>query len=184
MRISSHTLLRIRERSVLEFKRYALLVMYLALFLGSFTIYRRLVLRQYDITYLNYGYSLIEAMVLGKVIMVGEMFRLGEKHRDRPLAIPTLYKAVMFSLLVLGFAVVEDQIRGALRGETAIEILRDSFGKGIYEKLARALIIFVAFIPLFAFRELGRLMGAGKLGKIFFRRGPGQETTGAEGRFA
>jgi hypothetical protein len=38
------------------------------------------------------------------------------------------------------------------------------------ELLARCMIMFVAFIPFFAFEELERVLGEGKLSKLFFRR--------------
>jgi hypothetical protein len=31
-------------------------------------------------------------------------------------------------------------------------------------------VIFVAFVPFFAFRELGRVLGEGKIWALFFRR--------------
>jgi len=35
--------------------------------------------------------------------------------------------------------------------------------------LARCLITFVAFIPFFAFKELGRVLGEDKIRTLFFR---------------
>jgi hypothetical protein len=44
------------------------------------------------------------------------------------------------------------------------------FGKGNHELLAGCLVISVAFIPFFAFRELGRALGGeGKIWRLFFR---------------
>jgi hypothetical protein len=43
-------------------------------------------------------------------------------------------------------------------------------GKGSHELLAGCLVIFVAFIPFFAFRELGRALGQQKIRALFFRR--------------
>jgi hypothetical protein len=41
----------------------------------------------------------------------------------------------------------------------------------IDDLLARSVIIFLTFIPFFAFRELGRVMGPDKLRDVFFRTG-------------
>jgi hypothetical protein len=35
--------------------------------------------------------------------------------------------------------------------------------------------VFVAFIPFFAFKELGRVLGKGKIWEWFFRKGPVEE---------
>ena len=39
--------------------------------------YRRLVLAAHDITYTNYWVALIEALILAKVVMIGDVLRLG-----------------------------------------------------------------------------------------------------------
>jgi hypothetical protein len=43
-------------------------------------------------------------------------------------------------------------------------------GKGYHEVLAGSMVVFVAFIPFFAFRELGRVLGEGKIRTLFFRK--------------
>jgi hypothetical protein len=46
----------------------------------------------------------------------------------------------------------------------------DYFGRGSHEMLANLLVMFVAFIPFFAFKEVGRVLGEGKVWELFFRR--------------
>jgi hypothetical protein len=79
---------------------YWIVVLYLACFFGVFTWYRRLILAEYQIGYLHYGVSVVEALVLAKVILIGDVLRLGRGLDDKPLIVPTLYKAVVFSLWV------------------------------------------------------------------------------------
>jgi hypothetical protein len=40
-------------------------------------------------------------------------------------------------------------------------------GKGYHKVLAGCLVVFVAFISFFAFRELGRVLGEGKIRTFF-----------------
>src|SRR5450755_1460457 len=91
----------LKERALSETRKYVGYTIYLAMVFAAFSNYRRLVLSEYEIAYLNYGYSLIEAMILAKVILIGEALKLGERRADEPLIIPTLYKAFMFGLLVV-----------------------------------------------------------------------------------
>ena len=58
-----------------EAVEYWIIVLYLAILFAAFTQYRRLLLTAYDITYTNYWVAAIKALVLGKVIMVGEALR-------------------------------------------------------------------------------------------------------------
>ena len=46
---------------------------YLTLVFAAFTQYRRIVLAAHDITYTNYWVAVIEALILAKVIMIGDV---------------------------------------------------------------------------------------------------------------
>jgi len=46
-------------------------------------------LAEYQIAYLHYGVSVVEALVLAKVILIGEALRLGRGLEDKPLIVPT-----------------------------------------------------------------------------------------------
>lgn len=63
----------LRARLVSETKTFLLLFVYLAALFGAFTTYRLLLSAEYRIAYFRYGYALVEAMVLAKVIVVGRM---------------------------------------------------------------------------------------------------------------
>ena len=58
--------------------------------------------------------------------------------------------------------------------------IADFFGKG-HELLANSLVVFVAFIPFFGVKELGRVLGEEKIRALFFRRRD-PDSTLAEGR--
>jgi len=69
---------------------YYINFVYLACYFGLFAWYRRLILAEYQISYLNCGVSLVEALVLAKVIMLRDALRLGRGLVDTPLFFPTL----------------------------------------------------------------------------------------------
>lgn len=143
---------------------------YLTCFFGAFAWYRRLILAEYHIHYLHYGIALIEAFVLAKVILVLDSLRLGRRHEDKPLIFSTLYKALLFTLCVEIFRLVESIIRSLIRGEGVAGGWAEYAGQGMDGLLAGCLITFCAFIPYFAFNELGRLLGEGRIWKLFFHR--------------
>jgi hypothetical protein len=148
-----------------ETKTMLILFVYLSLLLGAFTMYRRLILAEYGIDYFQYGYSLIEALVLAKVIVLGRVLRLGERFQDRPLWVPTLYKTFWFSLLILIFSIVEHAVSGWFHGKAG---LSEIFSQGVWELLARTLVKVVSLVPLLGAWELGRVLGEGKLFELFF----------------
>jgi hypothetical protein len=61
-------------------------------------------------------------------------------------------------------------VDGLIHGKGFAGGLAELWSEGKYEIFSRCLITFFAFIPFFAFRELGMLLGEGKLRALFFRR--------------
>ncbi len=152
-----------------EFVEYWVNVIYLALVFAAFTQYRRFILAAHDITYTNYGFAVIEALILAKVIMIGDVVGLGRGLEKRPLIYPTLYKAVVFSCFVAVFKVIEHIIRDLWHGESVIDNLLAFSLNGNHEILANSMMVFVTLIPFFAVRELGRVFGGDNIRALFLR---------------
>jgi hypothetical protein len=158
-----------KERIFHEMVEYWINVVYLTLVFAAFTQYRRFLLAAHDITYTNYWVAVIEALILAKVIMIGDAVRLGRGLEKKPLIFPTLYKTVVFTLFVAVFTVLEHAIKGLWTGTGFMGGITDFIGKG-HELLANSLVVFVAFIPFFGVKELGRVLGHEKIRSLFFRR--------------
>ena len=152
-----------------ELVEYWINVIYLALVFASFFIHQRLLLASYHITYTNYGVAVIEALILAKVILIGDAIRLGRGLEDKPLIYPTLYKTVVFTFFVAAFKAVEYGIKGLWHGAGIMGGLTEFYEKGWELVLANSLVVVVAFLPYFAVRELGRVMGEEKIRALFFR---------------
>jgi len=166
----------LKQKLVRELVEYGINVAYLFLFFGVFIIYQRLILAQYHISYEEYGITLIKALVLGKVIMIGDMLRLGQRLEHKPLIYPTLYKTVVFTVWVFLFSILEATVRGLFHGKGFAGGLEELVGGRQYELIAHSMIVFFAFIPFFAFRELERNLGEGRIGDLFLRRSSFRKT--------
>ena len=160
----------LKEKIFHEMVEYWINVCYLTLVFAAFTQYRRFILASHDITYTNYGFAVIEALILAKVIMIGDVVRLGRRLEQKPLIYPTLYKTAVFVVFVGIFTVLEHVIKGLWNGKELTELFGNSLGKGPNELLANSLIVFVAFIPYFGVKELGRVLGEDKIRALFFRK--------------
>lgn len=158
----------LKDRAIHEFKIFWIIAIYLWLFLGSFTIYRRLIIAETGSAYLHYGIALIEALVIAKVILIGGMFGFSRRFEDKPLIVPVLYKSMLFGALVVLFGVVEHLVEGWFHKQGMVGGLREIASLGDYELCARVLMLFVAFVPFFAFGEIGRVLGPQKLAAMFF----------------
>ena len=164
----------LKERAIEELNLFWIIALYLMVFFGSFTMYRRLVAAETGTAYLHYGFALIEALVIAKVILVGRMLGFTRRFEDKPLIVPVLYKSVLFAILVIAFAVVERVVEGWFHEQGVVGGLRELGDIGAYEVGARVLMLIVAFVPFFAFGEIGRVLGANKLAAMFFAKPVGR----------
>jgi len=162
----------IKQRALLEAQRLATITIYLFLFLATMSTYRTLILAGYGIDYVNVGYSIVEAFVIAKVILLGEMLRVGEEAHGRPLAVTILYKTIAFAFLVAVFKTFEHLIVGHFHDQSPRDVLHEMFVKNGYQTLAQTFLMFVAFIPFFTLREISRAMGKGRLWAMLCTRTP------------
>ena len=156
-----------KEKAKSEFINYAVISVYLAAFFCAIVTYTMLLLRKYDINddAMNYTFAIINALVIGKIILIGKIFNLGRSAEDRPLYQTVLLKSVFYGLLVFGFHLLEEFIKRLIHGEPAGAVWHNMS----YEDLiGRSILIFLSFIPLFAFIELRRLVGEERLHALFF----------------
>jgi len=160
----------LKERVVEELKVYWVITLYLWLFLGCFMVYRWLVMAESGVSYLHVGFALVEAMVIAKVMLIGRVFAFTRRFDDGPLALAVAYKCVLFALLVMLFNVLEHMVVGWFHHKGLFGGLREIAEIGAYEIGARTLMLTMAFVPFFAFVELGRVLGTRKLAAMFFAR--------------
>ncbi len=158
----------LKQKARHELIEYALIVAYLAIVFAAFVWYRRLILASYDIAYTNYWFPLIEAFILGKVILIGRIFRLGRSLEDKPLIYSSLYKTAVFCLFCAAFTIAEHTVVGLWKGGGLAAGLHEIAEQGGFDVLANTLMLFVSLFPFFAFRELGRVFGRDRLKEIFF----------------
>lgn len=163
-----------KKRVSREFAEYIVNFFYIAFIFGSFAWYRRMILAEHGIIYLNYGVAIIEAVVLAKIIMIGDFLRLGRRFEDRPLIIPTLYRTFIFGIWVALFKIVEHMLRGLFAGKNIEEAFDALIHQNKYEILAACLMTFAAFIPFFAVKVLGQRMGEHRMYQLFFKKHQGK----------
>jgi hypothetical protein len=167
--------LGMKQKIVHEIRRLVMIFAYLAIFFLVFRFYTHLVLSEYQIDYFQYGLTILKALILAKIILTAEALRLGERFRERPLIIPTLYATLVFSAFALAFEILEHIIVGLFHGKSPPEVFTELLDKGWPHLAGMTLVVFVAFLPFFAFRETERALGEGKLKNLFIKRGATRE---------
>jgi len=158
----------LKQKAVHEAKEITYVFLYLAAFFCALATYSRLLLEKFEISYFTYGAALLNALIITKIILIGEAVHFGKKHEAKPLFYSCVYKAFVYGVLVFAFHIVEEVIKRLIHGKYIVGAFREV---RIDDLLARSVIIFLTFVPFFAFRELGRVMGPDKLRDVFFRTG-------------
>ena len=144
------------------------IAIYLFLLFGILALHEAVVSAKDGIEYHFYGFSIVNSLVLGKVILVAEDFRFSEWFRDKRPIYAILAKAVVFTILMIIFDIVEEVVVGKFKGKTISESL-PHIGDGSPRAFLFAIIIFsIALIPFFSFREIGRVFGERELRSLFF----------------
>ena len=159
----------LKQRMIHELGEFLKIFLFLAPLFCAFSTYRMLLLDQFGEKYFAYGAALFNALVLSKIILIGEYLRLGKWQEHKPLIYSTIYKSFVFTLLVAVFHILEDAVKGVLHGEGLVGAFPALGGRGIGEVLARSLVMFFAFLPFFAWRETGRALGERRVADLFLR---------------
>jgi hypothetical protein len=168
MQREAHNHPNLKEKAIEELKEFWIIALYLAVFLTGFTFYRRMVLAEFGVTYLHYGIGLIEALVIAKVVLIGRALGLGKLSDRVPLILSVVYKALLFAVVTILFGVLEHVIDGLIHKDHWTTIMQKLLVVGTHELFARMIMLFISFVPFFAFWELGEALGRQKLIEMFF----------------
>jgi hypothetical protein len=164
-------LIRLKSKALHELKEFFWIFIYLWLCFGLFELYKSLILEEQHIHYTIYGLAVVKALVLGKVILVAKGLHLAERHKDRLLIYPTLYKSSVFFVVLILFSMLEEVLRYFLEHKTIAGSLSQIGSGSLPAILASGLLLFVVLVPFFAFQEISRVLGENKLYRLFFVKG-------------
>ena len=150
----------LKQKVLHELKEVVILTAYLAFFFCALATYSLFLLGRFHISYFAYGTALINALVIAKVILIGEALHAGTRYEGKTsLLYSASWKASVFGLLVFAFHLLEEMIKNLVHGKDAIGAFHEI---RLEVMLSRAVVIFLTFIPLFVFRELQRVIGEHK----------------------
>src|SRR6202047_1592558 len=164
--------LSLKQRAFDEEIKFLTIAFYLWVMCGVFALHESVVSEKDHINYHFYGFAIVNALVLGKVVLIAEGFHFADWFKGRPLIYPILCKAVAFSALLLVFDVVEEVLVGIFKGKTIDASIPSIGGGSPTGVFFVGIILAVALIPFFAFRAVGRAIGERELHSMMFTSGP------------
>jgi hypothetical protein len=158
----------LKQRVYSEMKEYLAIACYLWVVLALFVIYKSVILAEHHIAFASQGFALLNALALAKVMLVARKLRLADQFKEAPLIYPTLCKSAAFAIVLGCFKILEEAVIGLYHGRSFNQSISGIGGgtlKGILSVIA---LLAVLLIPFFGFTELRRVLGEGKLEKLFF----------------
>jgi hypothetical protein len=175
METTRHTL---KQKVTGQVKEFLLIVLYLWLVFGLLLIYKSVILAEYQISFAYKGFAAINALALGKVMLVCKDLHVGERFDDAPLIYPTLLKSALFTIVLACFKILEETAVGLYHGKSFAESIADLGGGTLQGILTLTLLLFVVLTPFVGFGEVKRVLGEGKLKQLFLRpRSPQNHAT-------
>jgi hypothetical protein len=124
--------------------------LWLAFFL--FLVHEWVVLESHDIDFRFFGLAAVNALVLSKIMLIAEELKFADRFKDKPLIYPIAFKAIAFSMLLVGAYIY-------FRGRSVAESFPQIGGGGLIGPVTIGAILCVALVPFFAFREIARALG-------------------------
>jgi hypothetical protein len=168
----------LKQRAVHEFEEVVILTVYLLFFFLALATYSAFLLGQFHISYFAYGTALINALVIAKVILIGEALHAGTRYEKKAaLLYSAIWKAFVFGFLVFAFHLLEEMIKNLIHGKAAMTAFHEV---RLEVLLSRAVVIFLTFIPLFLFRELRRVIGEEKFMTLVLHSPTAETQSGSE----
>jgi hypothetical protein len=125
---------------------------YLWLVFFLFLVHEWVVLESHDIDFRFFGLAAVNALVLSKIMLIAEELKFADRFKDKPLIYPIAFKAIAFSMLLVGAYIY-------FRGRSVAESFPQIGGGGLIGPVTIGAILCVALVPFFAFREIARALG-------------------------
>jgi hypothetical protein len=160
----------LKQKAYHELKKYLVIVFYLWVVFGLLLLYQSLILNEEHISYVARGIALINALVLGKFVLVARALHLGDTADDAPLIYPTVLKSALFSVVLACCKILEEAAVGLYHRKSFSQSIADLGGGTLKGILTLTLLLFVLLVPFFGFGELQRVLGEGKLTELFFHQ--------------
>ena len=158
----------VKDRVLAEASQFLVVFAYIWLLLGVFGLHKAIVLSDEHIVH-HQGFAILKALAFAKIVFIAEELNLGKSFENKPLIWRILFTSILFSALLIGFDLLETAAlerfwpRAAASGDGDI---------GTHDPrvlLAAGVVTFVALIPFFGIRELGKVLGQAPLHDLLFK---------------
>ncbi len=161
----------LKQKAYQGLKDFLVISLYLWVVFALMLLYRSVVLSDGHFSLVAHGLALINALALGKIMLIAQDLHFAERLKGKPLVYPALYKAGAFAIVLGLFKIVEEAGIGWFHGKSFRQSITDIGGGTLEGILALVAILAVLLVPFFAFSELREVLGKERVHRLFFTTG-------------
>ena len=176
---------KLKEKAVEETRKLVVFTSYVWVVISLFDVHKLLIFRAQHISTpigFKLGLNLVNALVLGKIVLLGDAFHLGERLQAKAPIYRVLFRSAVFAALLICFEILEEVIIGVWHHKTIAQSIPQWGGGGLEGKILVGILAFVSLIPLSAFMEIHRALGDAEFRSLFFEKRPKTDATQPETR--
>ncbi len=168
----SHAAANIGTRVRHELVRFWMIAAYLYVCFGAIVLYKTAILHAQGIDYWPYGAAAIQALLVGKFVMIGEAVRLGERLRPQRMVFVLLQKSVYLLLFLMALSAAEEVVTGLIHRRSVMASVQGLWGGTLLQVFATSVLMLLILIPYIAVGEAARVIGPERLQALLLERTP------------
>lgn len=144
----------LKTRAKHELHSYLIITAYVWAVLMMLRLHESMIAAQFHIDLKSHGLLIVQALVLGKVILIGEALNLGERMaRALPISV-TLVKSVFFAVAIIAFQALEHVVTAWWEGHPIEGGLPLELGGNLTRLATYGALLVLAFMPYFLIKEI------------------------------
>lgn len=157
-----------------ELATFAVVALYLWFILLMLHLHEQVVLDRAGVTGEEPSQLWVHALILGKVVLVAEIIRIGARLPWPNALLSIVFKSILFALVIFGFHLVEDVVVALWNGQSVLYGFSEvnNFRKDAIE----IAIMVIALLPYHLYKEVQKQFGHVNLLRLLLR--PGTELGG------
>jgi hypothetical protein len=152
-----------------EVKQVGLITLYFLFCFGIILWLKKLFLAQYEVEYYALSAAVVGALVIGKVVIILDKTRLGNRFEGQALYKDILYRSFVYTLVVILVLFAEHVFHARHEAGGIVSAAVDVFQhRDADHLLATIVCVSMSFIGYNVISAISRHLGEGELVRLFF----------------
>jgi hypothetical protein len=153
----------VKSRVLSELKGYAIVSLYLFICFFIVLLYEASQSVSKEVSWLTLGIAVGKALVLGKFILIGELFEPGTRINAPTLLHRIAWRSLSMLVVLIVFKVLEELVVGIVHSKSVSELIAEATSQPAIALLGPVLLMLLVLVPMIAAIELNRALGSAGL---------------------